>query len=252
MMTQFTIGYSALGLSIPVVKLITESLIAAAEEHPADIELLVRDNALDDDRALENVQFFVESDVDLAIIYHINERIGPEFYRMLVPRPIIAVDIPIPLARYFGANNALAGELIGEALANWVVENWDSQVDRVLVLTDSRVVSVVRERVDSAVRSLREVISVEDQNIMYLDGGTTFDVSYERTKEVLERWTNAQRIVVFGVNDDMVLGAYQAAADMGRENNVILGGQGADEQFRQHITLPNPRVVASTDFQFSQ
>lgn len=252
MAKPFKIGYSSLSESMPSVAYRTQTIIDAAEAHPAEIDLLVLDNDLDDDKALANAKVFVDADVDLAIIFHINERIGSNLWSLLIPRPIIAVDIPIPLARYFGANNKFAGTLTGQALGKWVQENWDGQLDRLLVLTDSRVVSVIRDRVAYSVSGLKEFIDVPDDKILTVDANSTRDGAFQRTREVLSRWSDMEKVAIIGVNDDVALGAYDAIKGLGRENHVIIGGHGADHLVREHFKLPNPRIVASTDYRFEK
>lgn len=74
---------------------------------------------MDNDRALANIQEFAERRVNLCISYHVDERYNAQFWQILFKAqiPTIAVDIPMPLATYFGVNNAQAGQLAGQALA---------------------------------------------------------------------------------------------------------------------------------------
>jgi ribose transport system substrate-binding protein len=251
-MPKYTIGYASLTEAMPSVAYRTQTLIEAAAAHSADIDLIVRDNDLNDDHALANARFFAEQGVDLVIMFHINERLGSQLHSELLTTPIIAVDVPIPFAHYFGADNAYAGQLVGEALGHWVATHWDGTLNRLLILTDSRVTSVVRERTDNALAALRDVVRVPNEAILHLDGGSTTQTSYERTVDLLPRWAHHERIAVITANDEMAFGALQAFTEAGRENDVVLSGQGANQEIRDHLAGPNPRIIASTDYRLEQ
>jgi ribose transport system substrate-binding protein len=249
----YTIGFANLDESMPSVVYRRSTLEMAAAEHP-DLQLIIRDNQLDDERALANVQEFADQSVDLAIIFHINERLGPAFNKILMPRriPIIAVDIPIPMAFYFGANNQESGLLAGDALGRYIRQQWGGQVDKLLVLTESRVTTVLRDRVNYSVAGLQNQVVVQGTDILYLDSGHSRETAANRTAEVLNRWLPYEHIAIIGINDDTALGALDAARLLGREHHVAIVGHGADEQARTEMRRPGSAFVASADYHFEQ
>lgn len=253
MTTPFTIGFANLAESIPSCAFRRQMLEEEIKAHP-DFRLIVRDNNLDDATALANVAEFSQHPVNLAILFHINEKIGPELTQPFFTKniPMIAVDVPMPLASYFGANNQQAGQLAGEALGRWVQQNWDGNVDKVLVLTESRVVSVVRDRVQYALGALRTVVPHDPKNVLHVDSETQKSIAKQRTMEVMERWKQFERIAVICINDDCALGAIEAARELGRESHMAVVGQGADDGARQEIANPRSAFVASTDYHLEQ
>ena len=52
--------------------------------------------------------------------------------------PVIAVDIPLPGAIFFGADNYRAGYLAGEGLGRWIQAHWGGSFDLLLGLVDAR------------------------------------------------------------------------------------------------------------------
>jgi ribose transport system substrate-binding protein len=221
----------------------------AAQAYP-DVRLVVRDNNLDDAQAIANAHEFAQVPVDVAIIFHINERIGPEltqpFFRKGIP--VVAVDIPMPLATYFGANNKEAGRMAGHALGQWIQQHWGGQVDKVLAMTDSRVVSVVRERVSSVLEGLHEVVDFSDNNLLYLDSQSQQYIAMQRSLEVLERWDKAERIAVVCLSDDSAIGVLQAARQLGRESHIAICGQGGEADSLPEIANPTSAFIATTDY----
>lgn len=244
----FTIGFSSLSEAMPSVAFRTDTLRAAAGQHP-DLRLVVRDNDLNDEKALANAREFAEIPVDVAIIFHINERLGPELGSILMKKriPVIAVDIPIPMAIYFGVDNKEAGKLAGQELGKWVAAHWDGQVDKLLVMTEQRVVSVIQDRINSALESFVSFVNVSKKDILYVDSGHTRQIAAERAVPVLERWKDFRRIAVIGVNDDAALGVLDAARYLDREEHLAIIGQDAQDAAREEICRSESRFIASTD-----
>lgn len=253
MSDTYTIGFSNLDESLPSVVYRRQTLERAAAQHP-QLRLMIRDNDMDDEKALANVEEFAAAPVDLAIIFHINERLGPQLRAPLLKKriPIIAVDIPIPMTTFFGMNNRGAGTVVGEALARWVTTYWGGHVDKVLMMTEGRITGVIRDRLDYALKSFIGQIQVNGNDIFYIDGGSNRLDSAQRSLPVLERWNAYKHVVVIGVNDDSALGVLDSVRQLGREEHFAIAGHGGDEAIRREINNPKSAYVASSDISMDQ
>jgi ribose transport system substrate-binding protein len=104
-------------------------------QHLGNVDLLIRNNDLDHQKALENADWFVSNNIQLAIEFQIHSRAGnvimDKFNRAGIP--VIAVDIPMPGATYFGADNYRAGFIAGQGLGRWI-ESTGPPPDLVLCL----------------------------------------------------------------------------------------------------------------------
>jgi ribose transport system substrate-binding protein len=243
----FTIGYSSLMKDQPFAQLVTQSVERAAQAK--GINLIVRYNELDNDTALKNVEDFIAAPVDLAIIFHIDQRFNTKLFEVLFKKaiPVIAQDIPIPLARYFGADNAQAGILAGDEAGKWVQAHWQGQVDKVLVMTDSRLLEEQRLRLDKGVEQLRTYTSIDPGHVLPVDTEINEELARERARRTLENWEQHHHIVVFGINDEMALCALQAARDLGREEDVIVVGHGAT-RLKEGFESPTSRFLGSVAY----
>lgn len=243
-----TIGFSNLSETIPFAVTVREGLESAMSKHP-NIKFVVRDNDFDNDRAMQNAQEFLDMPVDLAIIFHIDERFGSKIRGLLAQRaiPIIAVDIPIILTTFFGIDNRAAGRFAGEALGEWVKAHWDGQMTRLVAMTEQRAVSTIRERITSAVDGAVETIDLDRNRVLYIDGATRRDVAYQRMKECLREWDRDDRIGVVCSNDDTALGCLDAAREMNREDQLAVVGQGANLA-PDELRNPDSRFIASTAY----
>jgi len=246
-MQKYTIGFTNLSEDADFSIAVRESLEAAVAAYP-NLSLVCLDNRMDDECALQNAQTLADMDVDLAIIYHINERIGPKLRNILNSKaiPIISVDIPIQFTSYFGVNNQEAGRLAGQELVQWVQTHWDGQVDKVLAMVESRVLDAVRGRVEQAVKVLSEHVAFSANDVLYIDSGNVHDLTLARVIPVLERWSSLQHIVVLGFNEESTLGALEAITLVGREDRVIVVGQGATKNGLQRLADANSPLLATT------
>jgi ribose transport system substrate-binding protein len=246
---EYTIGFANLSDTADFSSMVRTSLEAVAAEYP-NVNLIMRDNNMNDATALANIEEFASIPVDLAMIYHLGERIGPTLSSTLLKKKIkmIAVDIPIPpWAVYFGVNNKESGSSVGEELAKWINAHWGGQVEKVLVLTESRVLDFVRARSTSALESLISGLGYTPSDIMYLEAGNTREPSTQAVTNILHRWTDVHRIAVIGFNDETAAGALEAARDLGREEDMVAVGQGGN-LIAEELARPNSRMVASVAY----
>ncbi len=245
----YTIGFCNLSEKLPFAVSVRRGLEAAVAAHP-NLRLISRDNDYDTARAITNAREFADAKVDLGIIYHMDERANPLIANIMLRQaiPVIAVDIPVaPWITFFGVDNAQAGHLVGTELGKWIKQHWHGQVDKIIVMTDNRVLGEVRKRTDQALVALSEWASFSPDDVLHLDSGNIYDIAYERALPVLERWKNYHRIAVIGMNDNTALGALDAARALGREADVAVVGQGADLAVAE-LRNPDSRLIASTAY----
>jgi ribose transport system substrate-binding protein len=246
---NYTIGFSNLDEKSHFCMTVRESLEAAAAQHP-ELSLVVRDNALNDENALANARYFAELPVNLAIIFHINERIGPKLAQMLMAKrvPIIAVDVPIPLTTYFGVDNRQAGAMVGQKLVEWINTRWDGKVDKVLALTETRVLDAVKARTTATIDTLISQFNYDPHNVLYIDCGHERALTVERTLGVLQSWSQYERIAAIGFSEDPTLGIIEAVRMLGRESSVAVVGQSADEATFEELRRPDTPLIATIGY----
>ncbi len=105
---------------------IRESFVLAARAHP--LEMVYYDNQRDDARALANAEAAIGRKVDLYIQYHrgaANAAVAEKLRAAGIP--VLAVNSPVPGAPLYTADNASAGRIAGEALAQFAARSWRGQ-----------------------------------------------------------------------------------------------------------------------------
>jgi ribose transport system substrate-binding protein len=222
-----------------------------AAQSAQNVDLIVYDNHLDPDIALNIADQLIDLKVDLAIEYQIDYKTGSllmkKFQREDIP--VIAVDIPIVGATFFGVDNYRSGHMAGIALGEWVLKHWGGAVEKLLVLTEPRAGSLPETRIHGQIDGLTETIGpLREGDVITLNGGNTTAVSEAEVLKVLESLPGVSRIGILSFNDDSALGAQQAAARLGREDSVAIVGQGADRLIRHEVRRQNSRIIGSTAF----
>lgn len=247
---RYKIGFANLSEAIPFAVDVRSSLERAAAQHP-EMELLLADNQLSQAQALQNVEEFVAAGVNLFIEYQIDALIGATIMNRCQRAhiPVIAVDIPMVGATYFGVDNFYSGHLAGRALGQWIQRHWHGALDRLLILEEPRAGALPQARIEGQLYGLEEVIgSVPPDRQMRLNSGNTYAASVAAMTEALEHLPTDRRIAVICFNDDAALGALHAAQQLGRQQDVAIVGQGADRLIREELRRPGTRIVGSTAF----
>ena len=216
-----------------------------------DIDLVITDNKLSGAEALRVANHLIERRVDIAIEYQIDHRSGNlimnKFQRANIP--VIAVDIPMVGATYFGVDNYRGGYMAGEALGNWVQENWDGRFDRLIVLEEQRAGDLPKARIHGQLDAFEAAVGeVSAEKIIYLDSGNTLTVSEQAMTQLLESLPDFYRFAVISFNDEAAVGAIQAARALNREREIAVVGQGGDQLGRAELCRAGSPLIGTTAY----
>jgi ribose transport system substrate-binding protein len=106
---------------------VRESFALAARLSP--VEMVFYDNQRDDVRAVANAEAAVKAGVELYVQYHRgaagNARVAEILRAAKIP--VLAINHPVPGAALYTIDNAAAGRVAGEALADFVARSWRGQ-----------------------------------------------------------------------------------------------------------------------------
>ncbi len=221
---RYLIGFSNIYEQNPFTAEVRRQVEDYADAHP-QVDIIVRDNDRDTPRAVRNSQEFADADVDVAIIFHIDQRAGEEVALPLRLKniPIISVDIPIDRTIYFGLNNERVGREAGQVLADWIKTHWDGQIDKTLVIAEQLLLRFFQQRFLCALDVLEEEIPAYSRNnTLFVDNGQSPEVTAERVGNVIDRWHNQEHIAVVCMNDDVAVGALDAIYKQGRAEHVAM------------------------------
>jgi ribose transport system substrate-binding protein len=214
----------------------------------AGIDLLVADNRLDGPTAFANAQSFVRRHVDYAIEFQTDVNFGPVVMHAFNQAGIkvIAIDIPMPGALFFGVNNPRSGFMTGSYLAEAAKSEFGPKVtDGYFVdgiLPQSGVIPLMRT--NGQVAGFKAVLpNFPADHIISFDTKNTLEESYSQMSNVLGRIPPGVPIMVTGINDQAVIGMVRATRAAHRADQLVAVGSGADELA---ALVTDDKIVAST------
>jgi ribose transport system substrate-binding protein len=245
----YTIGFANLSEQIAFSVDVRRSLERAAK-NASNIDLIYVDNNLHGDTAIRLADELIDQGVDLMIEYQIDEAAGNVIMSKFKQHniPVIAIDIPMIGATYFGVDNFVAGEMAGQALGQWIVTRWHGEVDHVIVLEEPRAGTLPAARIQGQLYGLTEIVGPLKPDVFtYIDSGNTSEISYANTRNVIHPLPRTTRIALVCFNDDAALGALRAVTELEHDRAVIVG-QGADRLVRAEIRHPHSPIIGSTAF----
>ena len=242
---DFTIGYAGLNESqehlIPVGDNIEKVAAEKSEELGINIKVIRVDNASDGTKAIENVDNLLLQGIDVLVEFNIDEAVNQTIWEKCQDAgvPVMAVDIPVGEAPFMGANNALAGQKCGEALADLVNENWDGQIDAVFFEHTPEAGEVVQVRMDSILDGIAEKTdyTVDDLKEMTTTVSMKDDavLAQQLCADFLTSHPDAHHIVIGSVNDIGAQGALAAIEAAGRGDDCFIVNHGVSVSTRENI-----------------
>ncbi len=248
---SYKIGFANLTEDIVFTQLVREG-IEKNVEAAGNIELVLADNKLDGATALANADNFLTQGVNGVIEFQTDEKFGnvimDKFRAAGVP--VIAIDIPMPGATFFGADNYKAGRLAGEAAAEWVKENWDGQVEAILMLELPQSGPIPAARMQGMLEGLQDNLEnkVPEDMVFHLDSKNTQDEAFRVVGDTLPGIPDAEHIVGMAINDGTALGTIAALEAAGRKEQGLVIGQNADPSAREEMVKEGSIYLGSTAY----
>jgi ribose transport system substrate-binding protein len=224
---SYRVGYAQLSNEQPFVRKVTQGLVDAAAI--AQVELLVVDNKDSPEQALKNAEWLIAQKVDFVIEYEFHSGVGPALADMFRKAgiPLLAIDIPMPSAIYFGVDNYEVGRLGGQTLAQFAADNWKGKVSRVLLLELPEAGPIPQARVMGTVDGIRSVLpNLDDGDVLHRDGKGTEKGGYAVTRHVAQSLGPREHLLIAASNDNCTRGALRAIRELGRERSTAIMSQG--------------------------
>ncbi len=201
----------------------------------AGIELLIADNRLDGPTALANAESFARRRTDFVIEFQTDVNFGPAIMQHFNRKEIgvVAIDIPMPGATYFGANNPRSGFMGGSYLAQAAQVRFGDRAFKegyfvVGELPQSGAIPAMRTEGQIA-GFLAALPGFPRERIIRIDTKNTLQYSFQQMSNALGRIPAGAPILLTAINDQSVTGMLRAVQQKGRVGDVIVVGKGADE-----------------------
>jgi ribose transport system substrate-binding protein len=220
---KYKIGFANLAETETFYIDVREGLEQAAEQ-AGNVELICLDNHADGAKALANADIFLAQQCDGVIEFNIDASFGPALMEKFEARgvPVIAIDIPMEGATFFGVDNFTAGKMAGERAGQYAQEHWGGEIDAVLSLENPQAGELPMQRMEGQIAGIRSVIDLPEEKIRRLDSKEQIDVARRVVTEALLTLPDAHRIVITSISDTPALGAVTALRMANRTGDAIV------------------------------
>ena len=194
--------------------------------------LTYMDNNSDGATAVNNATLLVNEEVDFIVDLNVDQSVAGVIVDIVKEAgiPLLAVDIAMGDTPFFGIDSHEMGLMSGAYGAEYIKENWDSQVDYVVIFTQIASGDEVQKRALSALDSLREAgIEIGDVEEIEAQGDTA--TAQSRFADFLTAHPDTHKIAIFTINENPATGAYAAAVTANREWDIRIFSSGVGSQF---------------------
>jgi len=222
-----------------------------ANAKAAGLQLQVADNRLDGATALANAQSFLQRQVDHVTEFQTDANFGATIMQQMneASTKVVAIDIPMPGATFFGANNPrsgfMGGAYLGEAaLAKFGAAKVKTGYFVVGALPQSGAIPAMRT--GGQIAGFEAVVAdFPTDHVISIDTKNTLETSFTQMGNVIGRLPEGAPIMVTAINDQAATGMLRAVKQAGREADLIVVGMGADEL---KTLADEPDYVASVGY----
>lgn len=193
-------------------------------------ELVVLNNNYDGATAIQNMDTVLTQECDGFVNFQVDAGVAQTISDMAkeADLPMITVDCPHPGMPFFGANNKEAGLIVGKALGEKAVKNWEGKADLVVLCGAPGSGEVVDLRMQGIATGIKEVLKNENIEVLELDGKSEIETSQKVIADVLTANPDKKNILIGCLNDQSALGAFNAVEAAGRESDVYIASHGCD------------------------
>ena len=246
---KWRIGFSNLTEDQDFAIKVRESIEKAAQSLGV-VDLVLTDNAAEPRIALENARRMLDANLDLMIEYQQDERTNYILMDMFrsARLPVIAIDIPMPGAVYFGADNYRAGRIAGEAAASWIREHWAGKLDKIVYLEQTESGSIPAARIQGTLDTLRAIIPIKDSDILHCDTHGGLEESRMAALNALRNIPWGKRVLFIGINANSAIGTLEAAETLGRQSCTAVVSQNASRRIRSELRRGNSMLIGAVDY----
>jgi ribose transport system substrate-binding protein len=186
------------------------------------------DAAIDAAKALNCARTFKTQQVDGYLNFQVFADASARICSAGPDVPVISIDIhqqPCEVA-FMGADNERAGMIAGEAIGEFIKDEFDCDYDAYVSLESSQAGVVNEQRMGGYRKGFRKSCPIKNERV--LDPADRIEPARAKFTDLLTALTGDDRIVVVSINDDGIEGALAAARTAGRGDDLWVSGQGAD------------------------
>lgn len=199
--------------------------------------LVYVDNNADGQTAVSNAEYLaLRGDVEMVVNLNVDQSVGQTIMDILNEAEIgvIAVDIALPGAPFYGIDSGSMGTMTGEWMADWVKKNWGGECDYVVLITQIASGDEVQLRVRNTAVAMKNA-GIKIGQVVEIEGENDASIVQRRMTDFLTAHPRDEKIIVFTINENAGVGAQAAAETSGREKDVRIVSANCNADFTEMI-----------------
>ena len=249
---DWKVGYSNMQVEEDFFITVSNGLATAAEENGLDFEetFAGRDAAL----MTQNIEALVTKGADIIIDFNVLQETGEAIAADLAKEdiPMISIDCLYDGAYFFGVNNQIAGETLGEYAVEAVGDKFGGELEYIVGIFDSNAGDEVLKRVKGATEVLCADLGISEDDVVWLDTQADDVLTGTMTKDWLNAHPDASKVLFIAYNDDRAYATNNSIESLERIDDCLLVSHNADpasiENLQKHAAAGDTAWVASVSY----
>lgn len=218
---------------------------AAAVGERFGVQVDAFDNNFDANQAITNADLIVQEGYDFAFFAQVFPDANKAIYRKLQAAGIDSAYMAVeatdePEARFVDMGNLRQHTALGRWLGEYARDNWDGQVDLVILAAQPRAGAYVAQREAGYIAGIREVLpDLPDSVFQAVDSQGLLSESQTLSADLLTANPDARFILGCGTNDDAGVGIARALEAAGRGATAAVAGQAGQASAVEELSKPD-------------
>ncbi len=251
-----TIGIIIGAPEAPFFKIVEDGIIEQCELNGWDHMVGYGKN----EKVLEHGRLFISQEVDAIVNFGVTTNTGVTLVEEAAAAGIPVVDVDVDCGGYyFGANNEMAGAVLGEALSDYIegIDGYADKTMKAVMFWNGNEGELVRKRLTGVVKGLNErgITNISEENNYENDTIVWQIVSDDsQLKELAKNQIsaladNTDLIILVTISDFMAPGAVAAIGECGLDKSrVLVVSHNESETFAENLKDPETPWIASTAY----
>ena len=214
------------------------------------ISLVVHECEREYSSVVESLNTIIEEKVDLIIDYslclesllYVGERCLSKGIKL------ISVDYLSPGAIYFGADNAMAGQIAGKQAADYIKKYWKEPLSHIVILGKFGYEPITRMRISSALEEMEAILPMETVQMHQIEWGHPDIEPIQELLRLLNEVPQSETMLIMAFNLRHLLSSYDFIIQKRTIENTLIIGQNHTKQIEELMKKDDSLILGCVHY----
>ena len=245
---EIYVGYAVMRLVDEYWDLQIKGIRQALEDSGLNVKFEIADCNNESQKTIENVESLLSRGIDILLISSPDENLASTIIELAKAKnvPVITSDVTLEGDDVFVTKDFYnCGKLVGDYAADFFLETCPGVTPVVSVLTHAALANTVNQNINGFTDAFKAKIP-DAKFIEVQDAEGLRDKANTIAADIIT--ANPDVNIIFGINDDIAMGAASAVEAAGKSGKIFCFGQGGvGETVFQTLENEGPFVATSSD-----